>query len=72
MWIEKKIHSPDLFAFVWNLCTVMGYMYVIHHTCTTKAELCNSFNRNDNGLGEAEYVHHGCDYRLDADDNLRP
>ena len=31
-----------------------------------------SLNRNDNKLGEAEYVQHGCDYRLDVDDNLRP
>ena len=48
----------------------MRYMYVIHHI--TKAELCNSFNRNDNGLGEAENVQHGSDHRLNSDDNLRP
>ena len=48
----------------------MRYMHVIHHI--TKAELCNSFNRNDNGLGEAEDVQHGSDHRLDSDDNLKP
>ena len=32
-------------------------MYVVDHT--TKAELFNSFNRNDNGPGEAEDVQSG-------------
>ena len=45
-------------------------MHVIHHV--TKAELCNSFIRNDNGLGEAEDVQHGSDHRLNSDGNLRP
>ena len=49
----------------------MRFMHVIHHI--TKAEICNSFNRNDyNGLGEAEDVQHGSDPRLNSDDNLRP
>ena len=50
----------------------MRFIHVIHHI--TKAELCNSFNRNDNGagLGEAEDVQHGSDHRLNFDDNLRP
>ena len=48
----------------------MRYMFVIHHI--TKAELRNSFNRNDSELGKAEDVQHGCDHRLDSDDNLRP
>ena len=48
----------------------MVALFVIHHT--TKAELCNSFNRDNNGLGEAEDVQHGCDHRQDSDDNLRP
>ena len=47
----------------------MRYMFVIHHV--TKAELCNSFNRND-GLGEAEDVQYGSDHRLNSNDNLRP
>ena len=45
-------------------------MYVVHHTA--KAELFNSFNRNDNGPGEAEDVQHGSDHSLDSDDNLSP
>ena len=47
----------------------MRYMFVIH--LITKAELFNSFNRNDNGLGEAEDVQHGSDHRLNSDNNLR-
>ena len=51
-----------------------------HDLCDTGAEswpLCgfadffNSFNRNNNGPGEAEDVQHGSDHRLDSDDNLR-
>ena len=38
----------------------------------TKTELFNSFNRNDNGPGEAEDVQHESDHRLDSDDNLSP
>ena len=46
----------------------MKYMFVIHHI--TKAELFNSFNRNNNRPGEAEDVQHGSDHSLDSDDNL--
>ena len=46
----------------------MNYMFVIHHT--TKAELFNSFNRNNNRPDEAEDVQHGSDHSLDSDDNL--
>ena len=46
----------------------MNYMFVIHHI--TKAELFNSFNRNNNQPGEAEDVQHGSDHSLDSDDNL--
>ena len=47
---------------------VMNYMFVIHHI--TKAELFNSFNRNNNRPDEAEDVQHGSDHSLDSDDNL--
>ena len=33
--------------------------------------LCNSFNRNNNGLGEAEDIQHGSDHSLDSDDNFK-
>ena len=45
-------------------------MYVLHHK--TKAELFNSFSRNDNGPSEAEDVQHGSEHSLDSDDNLSP
>ena len=43
-------------------------MFVIHHI--TKAELFNSFNRNNNRPDEAEDVQHESDHSLDSDDNL--
>ena len=44
----------------------MNYTFAIHHI--TKAELFNSFNRNNNRLDEAKDVQYGSD--LDSDDNL--
>jgi len=39
---------------------------MLYHT--TKAELFNLSNRNNNGPGEAEDVQHGSDHSLDSDD----
>ena len=67
LWGINVDVNSDLLATCFNPCTVMNYVFVIHHI--TKAELFNSFNRNNNRPDEAEDVQHGSDHSLDSDDN---
>ena len=59
--------NPDLLAILKPM-----YCHKLHvsRTSYNKADLFNSFNRNNNRPNEAEDVQHGIDHSLDSDDSL--